>query len=108
MYPFVEIAYVGTLSFAVVRYRLMDISVVIKKTVIFAILSGFIFDIRSMPLPIRLITHLIAARYFVETLQTVFLAGNVWRGILPNALALIIMSLIFLGISRRKFRKRLE
>lgn len=72
------------------------------------ILSGFIFDIRSMPLPIRLITHLVAARYFVAILQTVFLAGNIWQVILPNALALIIMSLIFLGISRRKFRKHLE
>ncbi len=72
------------------------------------ILSGFIFDIRSMPLPIQLITHLIAARYFVAILQTVFLAGNIWPVILPNALALIIMSSIFLGISRRKFRKRLE
>ena len=29
------------------------------------ILSGFIFDIGSMPLPVQLITHLIAARYFV-------------------------------------------
>jgi len=72
------------------------------------ILSGFIFDIRSMPLPIQLITHLIAARYFVSILQTVFLAGNIWSVILPNAFALIVMSSIFLGMSRKKFRKRLE
>jgi ABC-2 type transport system permease protein len=54
------------------------------------------------------ITHLIAARYFVSILQTVFLAGDVWSIIIPNALALIVMSAIFLGVSRRKFRKRLE
>jgi ABC-2 type transport system permease protein len=72
------------------------------------ILSGFIFDIRSMPVPVQVITHLIAARYFVSILQTVFLAGDVWSIILPNALALIIMSAVFLGISRRRFRKRLE
>jgi ABC-2 type transport system permease protein len=72
------------------------------------ILSGFIFDIRSMPFPIQLITHLIAARYFIAILQTLFLAGDVWVVILPNALALIIMSIFFLGISRKKFRKRLE
>ena len=72
------------------------------------ILSGFIFDIRSMPLPIRFVTHLIAASYFVAILQTVFLAGDIWQVILPNALALVIMSAIFLGISTRKFRKRLE
>jgi ABC-2 type transport system permease protein len=72
------------------------------------ILSGFIFDIRSMPVAVQVITHLIAARYFVSILQTVFLAGDVWSIIIPNALALVIMSAIFLGISHRKFRKRLE
>jgi ABC-2 type transport system permease protein len=72
------------------------------------ILSGFIFDIDSMPLAVRLITHLIAARYFVAVLQTVFLAGNVWSVILPNALALAIIAAAFLGLVRRKSRKMLE
>jgi len=72
------------------------------------ILSGFIFDINSMPAPIQVITHVIAARYFVAILQTIFLAGTIWSVIAWNALALVIMSTVFLGISRRKFRKRLE
>ena len=72
------------------------------------ILSGFIFDISSMPVVVQAITHLIAARYFVSILQTIFLAGDIWSVIIPNALALILMSAIFLGISWRKFRKRLE
>jgi len=72
------------------------------------ILSGFIFDINSMPVPIQIMTHLIAARYFVAILQTIFLAGDVWSVIAWNALALVIMSTVFLGVSRRKFRKRLE
>jgi len=72
------------------------------------ILSGFIFDIGSMPAVVQVITHVIAARYFVSILQTLFNAGNVWSVILPNALALLLMAGIFLGISRRKARKRLE
>ncbi len=72
------------------------------------ILSGFIFDIGSMPLPIQVFTHVIAARYFVSILQTVFLAGNVWQVVLPNALALLLMAAVFFGIIRRKSRKRLE
>jgi ABC-2 type transport system permease protein len=72
------------------------------------ILSGFIFDISSMPDAIQVITHLIAARYFVSILQTIFLAGNIWPVIVVDALALVIMSAVFLGISRLKFRKRLE
>jgi len=72
------------------------------------ILSGFIFDISSMPWLVQIITHLIAARYFVSVLQTVFLAGNVWVVILPNAVALLVMAAFFLGMTRRKSRKRLE
>ncbi len=72
------------------------------------ILSGFIFDISSMPWLVQIITYLMAARYFVSILQTVFLAGDVWPVILPNALALVIMAAFFLGMTRRKSRKRLE
>ena len=72
------------------------------------ILSGFIFDIGSMPAVVQGITHALAASYFVAILQTVFLAGDVWPVIWPNALALAAMAAIFLALSRRKLRKRLE
>jgi len=72
------------------------------------ILSGFIFDIGSMPSVIQGLTHVVAARYFVAILQSVFLAGNVWSVILPNSAALIAMAAVFLGITRRRSRKRLE
>ncbi|MFZ0134595.1 MAG: ABC transporter permease [Desulfobacterales bacterium] len=72
------------------------------------LLSGFIFDINSMPRFVQGITHIIAARYFVAILQTVFLAGNVWSVILPNAAALVAFAVLFLGLSRKKSRKRLD
>jgi len=72
------------------------------------LLSGFIFDIGSMPPVVQFITHIVAARYYIAILQTVFLAGNVWSVILPNALALVVMAAIFLGVTWRKSRKRLE
>ena len=72
------------------------------------LLSGFIFDIGSMPTVVQAITHVIAARYYVAILQTVFLAGNVWSVILPNALGLVILASVFLGLTWRNARKRLE
>ncbi|OCX71190.1 hypothetical protein A6M27_12975 [Acidithiobacillus thiooxidans] len=72
------------------------------------ILSGFIFDIQSMPAPIRLVTHIVAAGYFVSILQTVFLVGDVWSIILWNSLALLLMALFFLGVTWRRSRKRLD
>jgi ABC-2 type transport system permease protein len=72
------------------------------------ILSGFVFDINSMPQAIQIITHIVAARYFVAILQSVFLAGDIWSVILPNALALAVMAAIFLGLARASARKRLD
>ncbi len=72
------------------------------------IMSGFIFDINSMPVAIQWLTYIIPARYFVAILQTVFLAGNVWAVILPNAAALALMAFVFLMLVRHKASKRLE
>jgi ABC-2 type transport system permease protein len=72
------------------------------------ILSGFIFDIASMPRVVQWITHVIPARYFVASLQTLFLTGTIWPIVLPNAAALILMAVIFLSLTRHKTRKSLE
>ncbi|HUY90680.1 MAG TPA: ATP-binding cassette domain-containing protein [Pirellulales bacterium] len=72
------------------------------------ILSGFIFDIGSMPVALQMLTRVLPARYFVTILQTVFLAGDVWSIILPNSLALAGMAVLFLGLTRWQARKRLD
>ncbi len=72
------------------------------------LLSGFIFDIGSMPAVVQVITHVVPARYFVSIAQTLFLAGNLWTVILPNVAALLAMAVLFLGLTWRNTRKRLE
>ena len=72
------------------------------------ILSGFVFDLHSTPGFVQAISHVVAARYFVAILQSVFLAGDVWAVILPNAAALVVLAAIFLGLARALARKRLD
>jgi ABC-2 type transport system permease protein len=72
------------------------------------ILSGFIFQISSMPEAIQWITHIIPARYYVAIVQTLFLAGNIWPIVLANSAALLLMFIIILGLVRRKAHKRLD
>ncbi|PJC68013.1 MAG: hypothetical protein CO017_10245, partial [Zetaproteobacteria bacterium CG_4_8_14_3_um_filter_59_5] len=72
------------------------------------LLSGFIFEIASMPQVVQVITHIIPARYFVSLLQTLFMAGDIWAVIVPNALALAVMALFFMVMVRRVSRKRLD
>jgi len=72
------------------------------------ILSGFLFQIGSMPAVIQGITHVIPARYFVAILQTVFMAGDIWPVLLTNSAALLLMMIFFLGLAQRNARKRLD
>ncbi len=72
------------------------------------LLSGFLFDINSMPIAIQAITYLVPARYFVAILQTLFLAGNIWPVILTNLGALFIMLIAFFWLVSVKSHKRLE
>jgi ABC-2 type transport system permease protein len=72
------------------------------------ILSGFIYEIASMPLPIRMITYLLPARYFVTCLQTLFLVGNVWSLIIPNTLAMLIIGALLYTAAALLSTKRLD
>lgn len=72
------------------------------------ILSGFLFEIKSMPIWIQFLTYLMPARYFVQSLQTLFLVGNVWRLVLIDMCAMTIMGIFFFIMTARKTKKRLD
>jgi ABC-2 type transport system permease protein len=71
-------------------------------------LSGFIFEIDSMPAPIRLLTRVLPPRYFVSSLQTLFLAGDVASVLIPNALILCGFAAVFFTLLCRATMTRLE
>ena len=71
-------------------------------------LSGFLYEIDGMPAAIRAITLLIPARYFVESLKTVFLAGDIWAVFAPNLLAMAAIGALFFLLAKRATRKNLE
>jgi len=71
-------------------------------------LSGFIFEIDSMPAPIRLLTYILPPRYFVSSLQTLFLAGDVSAVLVPSTLVLTTFAVILFGLLVRATPMRLE
>ncbi|WP_254611005.1 ABC transporter permease [Serratia proteamaculans] len=71
-------------------------------------LSGFIFQIDSMPAIVRAVTYIIPARYFVSTLQTLFLAGNIGTVLMINLLFLIASAVVFIGLTAWKTQRRLD
>ncbi|MBV9930060.1 MAG: ABC transporter permease [Alphaproteobacteria bacterium] len=72
------------------------------------LLSGFIFEIGSMPLPIRIITYAVPARYLIPSLQTVFLAGDYWGLLLPNIGIMLGFGFLFFALSFRVTRRSLD
>ena len=71
-------------------------------------LSGFVYEIASMPAPIRAATYLIPARYFISALQTLFQAGFVGQILLEDLLFLVASAAFFLGLTALRTRRRLD
>jgi len=71
-------------------------------------LSGFIYDLRSMPVFIRGITYAMPARYAVTLMQTLYLAGDVGSVLWPNLGVLAAMAATLLVLTRLATRKQLS
>jgi ABC-2 type transport system permease protein len=71
-------------------------------------LSGFLYDLRSMPAVIRGITYALPARYAVTLLQTLYLAGNVGGVVWLNLGVLTLMAAGLVLATRLATRKRLS
>jgi ABC-2 type transport system permease protein len=100
---------IGLLISSAVKSQLVASQLTMLATFMPAfMLSGFLFDLRSMPLAVRLVTYLLPARYYVALLQSVFLAGDVWSVIVPDALVLGLMAAVLALGSRAVMRKTLS
>jgi ABC-2 type transport system permease protein len=71
-------------------------------------LSGFLYDLRSMPVFIQGITYALPARYAVTLMQTIYLAGDVPSVVWPNIAVLGAMAAVLLASTRLATRKRLS
>ena len=71
-------------------------------------LSGFLYDLRSMPAFIRGITYVLPPRYAVALMQTLYLAGNVGSVIWLNLGVLSAMAVTVMLLTRLATRKQLS
>jgi ABC-2 type transport system permease protein len=99
---------VGLLVSSGVKSQFLASQLVLAVTFMPALmLSGFIYDLRNVPVVVRLISYIVPARYYVSLLQTTFLAGDVWSVILPNLVVLAAVAAGLLVLARRATRKSL-
>ncbi|AVA25840.1 ABC transporter permease [Rhizobium sp. NXC24] len=71
------------------------------------LLSGFLFEINSMPTVIQWITFIVPARYLIPSLQTVFLAGDIWPMFLRAIAVMFAIGCVFFLLAARSTKKRI-
>jgi ABC-2 type transport system permease protein len=71
-------------------------------------LSGFLFDLRNVPVAVRVIGHVLPATYFMDLIKTLFLAGDVWPLIWRNCAVLVAYAVGLLLLARAVTRKSLD
>jgi ABC-2 type transport system permease protein len=71
------------------------------------LLSGFLFEIGSMPKIIQWISVIVPARYLIPSLQSVFLAGDIWPMFLRDIAVMLFEGAILFAIAARNTRKRI-
>ncbi|WP_414716680.1 MULTISPECIES: ABC transporter permease [unclassified Sulfurospirillum] len=72
------------------------------------LLSGFLFEITNMPIALQIFTYIIPARYFVESLQTIFLVGNIPSIFIKDMACMFLVGLFFFTLVVKKTKKGLE
>lgn len=71
------------------------------------ILSGLIFDIASMPWALRLVSHVVPARYFVTVTRGVFLKGVGVEALWAQGLSMLVFAAVGIGLATASFEKRI-
>jgi ABC-2 type transport system permease protein len=70
------------------------------------ILSGFIFELHGMPLPLRLVGEIIPATHYIRIVHGILLKGEFWFG--RDLAVMLVLLLVFTGAATRRFRATLE
>lgn len=98
----------GIFISAAVKSQVLATQVAMVATYLPAVLlSGFLFDIASMPVVLRAVTYLIPARYFVTVTRGIFLKGVGLEVLWVQGLFMAAFATLGLGLAVRAFRKEL-
>lgn len=98
----------GILISIIARSQLLASQLAIVATVLPAfLLSGFIFPIENMPLPIQTVTRIVTARYFVTILRGIYLKDVGLAVLWPHALFLATFGAAVTSAALARFRKKI-
>ena len=71
-------------------------------------LSGFMFPIENMPLPLQIVSNLVPAKWFYYIVKNVMIKGLSFEYVWKETLVLVAMTTVYMLVSIKKFKTRLE
>ncbi|MGP8216631.1 MAG: ABC transporter permease [Bacteroidia bacterium] len=71
-------------------------------------LSGYVYPIENMPLPLRVLSNIVPAKWYYIIVKDIMLKGLGFSYIWKETLILSVMTVFFLALSLRNFKIRLE
>lgn len=71
------------------------------------LLSGFIFPVSSMPVPLQVVSHIVPAKWFLVIIRAIMIKGAGLEAFWKETLVLVGMTTFFLVAGIRSFKERL-
>jgi ABC-2 type transport system permease protein len=71
-------------------------------------LSGFMFPVENMPLPLQVVSNIVPAKWFYYIVKNIMIKGLGFEVVWKDTLILIAMTVFFMLVSIKKFKIRLE
>ena len=71
-------------------------------------MSGFMFPIENMPLPLQVVSNIVPAKWYYTIVKAVMIKGAGFAAVWKETLILLGITLLFFGISMKKFNIRLQ
>ncbi len=71
-------------------------------------LSGFMFPIENMPIPLQVVSNVVPAKWFFYIIKNIMIKGIGFEHVWKETLILLGMTIFFMTVSIKKFKTRLE
>lgn len=98
----------GIFISAAVKSQVLATQIAMVSTYLPAVLlSGFLYDVASMPFALRAFTYIVPARYYIVVTRGLFLKGVGLGALWPQALFMIVFASVGLGLATSVFKKEL-
>ena len=69
------------------------------------LLSGYVFPLASLPLPLRVVSYALPATHFIKIARGIVIRGASFVDLWEPVLALLVISSVLIAVSARAFRK---